>query len=54
MSARATIANMSVDMGCTAAVFPSDGITKEYLERNNRASAWTELEESGKAPELRL
>ena len=43
MSARATIANMSVDMGCTAAVFPSDGITKEYLERNNRASAWTEL-----------
>jgi aconitate hydratase len=43
MSARATIANMSVDMGCTAAVFPSDHITREYLVRNNRESAWKEL-----------
>ncbi len=43
MSARATIANMSVDMGCTAAVFPSDHITREYLARNNRESVWKEL-----------
>ncbi len=43
MSARATIANMAVDMGCTAGVFPSDHITKEYLERNNRGNDWKEL-----------
>jgi aconitate hydratase len=43
MAARATIANMAVDMGCTAAVFPSDQVTKEYLARNNRASDWKEL-----------
>ena len=43
MSARATIANMSVDMGCTAAVFPSDAITKEYLARNGREADWVAL-----------
>jgi aconitate hydratase len=43
MSARATIANMAVDMGCTAAVFPSDHVTKEYLARNNRENVWKEL-----------
>jgi aconitate hydratase len=43
MSARATIANMAVDMGCTAGVFPSDQITREYLKRNNRAGDWNEV-----------
>jgi aconitate hydratase len=43
MSARATIANMAVDMGCTAGVFPSDRVTREYLARNNRESSWKEL-----------
>lgn len=43
MSARATIANMSVDMGCTACVFPSDNVTREYLARNGREEAWREL-----------
>jgi aconitate hydratase len=43
MSARATIANMSVDMGFTAAIFPSDEITKESLHRNNRGQDWQEL-----------
>jgi len=43
MSARATIANMAVDMGCTAGVFPSDSVTREYLARNNRESAWKEV-----------
>ena len=43
MSARATIANMSVDMGCTACVFPSDHVTHEYLRRNGRAGDWREL-----------
>ncbi len=50
MSARATIANMAVDMGCTAAVFPSDGITREYLARNNREGDWREIE-AGPSPE---
>jgi aconitate hydratase len=43
MSARSTIANMSVDMGFTAAIFPSDEITKEFLTRNSRPDAWREL-----------
>ncbi len=43
MSARATIANMAVDMGFTAAIFPSDQITKRFLARNGREDAWKEL-----------
>jgi aconitate hydratase len=42
MSARATIANMAVDMGLTAAVFPSDTVTKAYLRRLGREKDWTE------------
>jgi aconitate hydratase len=49
MAARATIANMSVDMGCTAGVFPSDNVTREYLARNNRESDWKELLADGDA-----
>ncbi|MFW5747964.1 MAG: aconitate hydratase [bacterium] len=43
MADRAMIANMAVDMGLTAAVFPSDGVTREYLRRNGRETDWTEL-----------
>ncbi len=43
MSARATIANMAVDMGLTAAVFPSDEVTKTFLTRNDRPTAWRQL-----------
>jgi aconitate hydratase len=43
MSARATIANMSVDMGFTAAIFPSDEETKLFLAQNDREDAWREL-----------
>lgn len=43
MSARATIANMSIDMGLTAAIFPSDEVTKKSLSREDRADAWREL-----------
>ncbi|UCD50039.1 MAG: aconitate hydratase [Phycisphaerales bacterium] len=43
MSARATVANMSVDMGLTAAIFPSDEVTKAFLVRNGRPDAWREL-----------
>ena len=43
MSARATIANMSVDMGSTAAIFPSDEETKLFLAQNDREHDWCEL-----------
>ncbi len=43
MSARATIANMAVDMGLTAGIFPSDAETKLFLAQNDRESAWREL-----------
>jgi len=42
-SARATIANMSVDMGFTAAIFPSDEETKKFLAQNGREYLWREL-----------
>jgi aconitate hydratase len=43
MSARGTIANMGVDIGATAAIFPSDAETKSYLKRNKRGGDWQEL-----------
>jgi len=43
MSARATISNMGVDIGATAAIFPSDAITRKYLALNGREEAWSEL-----------
>lgn len=43
MAARATIANMGVDMGLTAALFPSDEITREYFRMIGRAGEWVEL-----------
>jgi aconitate hydratase len=36
MAARGTIANMAVDMGCTACIFPSDEVTRTYLGMNGR------------------
>jgi aconitate hydratase len=43
MDSRSTIANMAVDMGFTAAIFPSDDITRDYLIRSGRENAWTEI-----------
>ncbi len=43
MSARATVANMAVDMGFTAGIFPSDDITQQWLAQNGREQAWREL-----------
>ncbi len=43
MSARATIANMGVDIGATAAIFPSDEVTRKYLAMNGRENVWREL-----------
>jgi aconitate hydratase len=50
MSARATIANMSVDMGFTAAIFPSDEETRLFLAQNDREQVWRELK-TGPNPE---
>ncbi len=43
MSARATVANMGVDIGATAAIFPSDEITRRYLAQQGRAGDWAAL-----------
>ncbi|MBN1834584.1 MAG: aconitate hydratase, partial [Spirochaetales bacterium] len=43
MAARATVANMAVDGGFTAAVFPSDEETRRYLAMNGREAAWRPL-----------
>jgi len=43
MAARATVANMAVDAGFTAAVFPSDEITRRYLRMNGRENVWLPL-----------
>ncbi|MBL7188730.1 MAG: aconitate hydratase [Phycisphaerae bacterium] len=50
MAARATVANMSVDMGFTAAIFPSDAETKLFLSQNNRQHVWRELK-TGENPQ---
>jgi len=44
MASRATVANMAVDAGFTAAVFPSDEVTRRYLGRNGREADWRPLE----------
>jgi len=40
---RATIANMSIELGATTAVFPSDQVTRDFLKAQNRERDWTEL-----------
>jgi predicted aconitate hydratase len=41
---RGTIANMIAELGATGAVFPSDSQTKEWLEEQQRADDFTELD----------
>ena len=41
-AARATIANMAVDIGATAAMFPSDEVTEDFLRMNGREDVWFE------------
>ncbi|MGA2612476.1 MAG: aconitate hydratase [Spirochaetia bacterium] len=43
MAARGTIANMAVDMGFTACVFPSDEVTRWYLGMNGRENDFRPL-----------
>jgi len=40
---RATITNMGAECGVTASVFPSDDVTKVFLEAQGRADAWREV-----------
>ena len=40
---RATIANMGAELGVTTSVFPSDAVTRQFLEAQGRAGDWTEL-----------
>lgn len=41
---RATITNMGAELGATTSVFPSDGVTCDFLRAQGRESAWLELE----------
>ncbi|MGN0885481.1 MAG: aconitate hydratase [Candidatus Spyradenecus sp.] len=40
---RATITNMGAELGVTTSVFPSDAITKAFLEAQGRGGDWVEL-----------
>ena len=40
---RATITNMGAELGATTSVFPSDEVTREFLEAQGRGKDWTEL-----------
>ncbi len=41
---RATITNMGAELGATSSVFPSDEVTKRFLEAQKREDAWKPLE----------
>ncbi len=40
---RATITNMGAELGATTSLFPSDEITREFLEAQGRGDQWVEL-----------
>lgn len=40
---RHVLANMGTEMGATTTVFPSDGITRDFLRVRGREAAWTPL-----------
>lgn len=40
---RATITNMGAELGATTSIFPSDEVTREFLEAQGRGSDWAEL-----------
>ncbi len=41
---RATIANMGTETGATTSIFPSDGVTRAFLEAQERGDQWIPLE----------
>ncbi len=40
---RATVTNMGTELGVTCSIFPSDEMTKAFLEAQGRGDSWTEL-----------
>jgi aconitate hydratase len=40
---RATIANMGAECGVTTSIFPSDGVTREFLKAQARGHSWREI-----------
>ena len=40
---RATITNMGAELGATTSVFPSDDVTLQFLEAQNRPEVWQEI-----------
>ncbi len=40
---RATITNMGAELGATSSLFPSDQVTREFLEAQGRGEVWQEL-----------
>jgi len=40
---RATIANMGTETGCTTSIFPSDEITRAFLEAQGRGEQWQKI-----------
>jgi aconitate hydratase len=43
ISERASICNLGVELGATSSIFPSDEVTKRYLEKQGRAGDFREL-----------
>ncbi len=43
MPGRLTLANMAVESGAKAGLFPSDEVTREFMERHGRGGAWRPL-----------
>ncbi len=41
---RATITNMGTELGATTSIFPSDEVTKAFLEAEGRGEVWKELQ----------
>ena len=39
---RATITNMGAELGATTSIFPSDEVTKQFLEAQGRGEVWSE------------
>lgn len=46
---RATITNMGTETGCTTSIFPSDEVTKKFLEAQGRGEEWVEIAAEEKA-----
>lgn len=40
---RATITNMGAELGATTSIFPSDEVTRDFLQAQGRAQDWVEL-----------